>query len=131
MHLDIIIAPDINIPMVIASPDSNQYGAVLFRGFACQDLEYFSKAIDLCGLGSRCSTKDYAIPRTLLPHDIYTSSDLPAHIPLPLHHEKPRSKNPPNHIYFCCVTPAEQGGGTIFANAVAIWLDIPEPIQDY
>ena len=153
MTLDLIIDPSINVPMVVAPSNHlkadttpllkliderhdeiinqlTQYGAVLFRGFACQDVDYFSKAIELCGLGYRCDTRDYDLPRTLLPNGIYTSSDLPAHIPLPLHHEKPRSKNPPNHIYFCCVTPAQKDGGTIFANAEAIWLDIPKKIQD-
>lgn len=153
MALNTILDPSMSMPMIIASPNQleasstplldvlkkdldgiiqqlNEYGAVLFRGFACVDAEYFSNVIELCGLGSRCSTKDYDIPRTLLPNEIYTSSDLPAAIPLPLHHEKPRSKYPPKHIYFCCVTPAQKGGGTIFANAEAIWLDIPKPIRD-
>jgi alpha-ketoglutarate-dependent taurine dioxygenase len=153
MNVDLIIESGMNVPMVVASHNNlkagktplldlindhhveiikqlSQYGAVLFRGFACQDVAYFSKAIELCGLGSRCSTSDYDLARTLLPNDIYTSSDLPAHVPLPLHHEKPRSKNPPNHIYFCCVTKAEKGGGTVFANAAEIWLDIPKNIQD-
>ena len=153
MTLDFIIAPDINVPITEASSyhlnaeipslldlikkhhveiieQLNQYGAFIFRGFSCQDAGYFSSAIALCGLGSRCDTSDYELPRTVLPNDIYTSSDLPAHIPLPLHHEKPRSINPPNHIYFCCVTPAQKGGGTVFANAEAIWLDIPQTIQE-
>ncbi len=148
--LDIIIDKDINVPMVIASDKNNhdelislikqhhaeiierlnEYGTILFRGFACQDAENFSQVIDLCGLGQRCGTEDYAIPRTLLPNNIYTSSDLPGHLSLPLHHEKPRSKNPPNHLYFCCITPAAQEGGTILANAANIWLDMPQNIQD-
>lgn len=141
-----------NIPLVISStnPQSNttpllnllqehrveiveqlkQYGAVLFRGFACHDAEYFSKAIELCALGQRCSTHDYDLARTILPNEIYTSSDLPGHITLPLHHEKPRSKTPPNHLYFCSVTPAQKGGGTLFAHAGTIWQELPENIQD-
>ena len=153
MDLETLIIPDMNVPMVIAASNHstvnptlllslisahreeiieqlNQYGAVLFRGFSCQDAEYFSKAIEVCGLGSRCSTKDYDLPRTVLANEIYTSSDFPGHIFLPLHHEKPRSKNPPNHIYFCCAIPAQQDGGTLFANAAAIWRDIPKKIQD-
>ncbi|KGP63942.1 regulatory protein [Legionella norrlandica] len=153
MNLNFNTAPGMNVPMVIASPDNlkvsstpllniiseyhdeiikmlNKHGAIIFRGFACQDEVYFSKAIELCALGKRCSTSDYDLPRTVLGNEIYTSSDLPAHIPLPLHHEKPRSKNPPNHIYFCCVTPPQEGGGTIFANAEKIWADIPQSIQD-
>lgn len=108
----------------------NHYGAIVFRGFACEDAEYFSRAIALCRLGRRCDTSDYELPRTVFANDIYTSSDLAAHIPLPLHHEKPRSKKPPNHIYFCCVTPADKDGGTILANAEAIWRDMPHPIQE-
>lgn len=108
----------------------NHYGVVLFRGFACQDEDYFSKAIASCHLGSRCDTRDYDLPRTVLNNDIYTSSDLPGHIALPLHHEKPRTLKPPNHIYFCCVTPALKDGGTIFANAESIWSDMPQSIKD-
>lgn len=153
MNLDIIIDPYHHLPVVTAPPLAlhteekpllaliaehyanlietlHQYGIVLFRGFACLDADYFSNVIDLCRLGERCSTLDYDLPRTLLPKDIYTSSDLPASIPLPLHHEKPRSKNPPDHIYFCCITAPEKGGGTLFANAGAIWQDIPKRIQD-
>ncbi|BCA96872.1 hypothetical protein TUM19329_32330 [Legionella antarctica] len=153
MNLETQIVPDMNVPVLIAAPGSktanptqlselisarhaeiieqlNRYGAFLFRGFSCTDADFFSQAIDLCGLGKRCSTKDYDLPRTILSNEIYTSSDFPAHISLPLHHEKPRSKNPPHHIYFCCVIPAKQAGGTLFANAAAIWRDMPIKIQD-
>ena len=144
--------PELHIPIIVNSSSTQQnrpetliqlihqhrseflqqlaeYGALLFRGFACKDVDSFSKAIEACNLGSRCSTKDYEIARTLFANEIYTSSDLPAHIFLPLHHEKPRTKNPPNHLYFCCNTPAPEGGATLLGNAGAIWLDMPEAIQ--
>ncbi|HAT7936475.1 TPA: hypothetical protein JBF32_06510 [Legionella pneumophila] len=153
VHLNFNTAPGMNIPMVIANQDNlkasptpllhfiseyhdeiiqklNQYGAIVLRGFSCQEENCFSKAIELCALGTRCSTSDYDLPRTVLANEIYTSSDLPAHIPLPLHHEKPRSPKPPNHIYFCCIIPPQEGGGTIFANAEEIWIDIPQDIQN-
>lgn len=153
MDVELIFKPELNVPMILNSRSSeennpaslfdlihkhraeiiiqlNQYGALLFRGFACQSVEHFSKAIDLCNLGTRCSTKDYEIARTILSNEIYTSSDLPAPMYLPLHHEKPRTKNPPNHIYFCCITPAEEGGATLLGNAGDIWLDMPISIQD-
>lgn len=150
MNLHVSIAAELNLPIVQAGPEVaeskpllaliaehraelleqlRQYGAILFRGFACADEEYFSQVIEVCNLGRRCDTSDYDLPRTVLHNDIYTSSDLPAQVPLPLHHEKPRSKNPPHNIYFCCVTPATQGGGTIFANAESIWQDMPQAIQ--
>lgn len=152
MNLNTVIASELNLPIVTATENLfvnekpllalivahraeiiellNQYGGMIFRGFACEDEEYFSKAIELCDLGSRCDTSDYELPRTVLSNDIYTSSDLPPQVPLPLHHEKPRSKRPPHNIYFCCVTPAQRGGGTIFANAEAIWLDMPPMIKN-
>lgn len=108
----------------------NQCGALLLRGFACQEEHYFSEAIESFRLGTRCSTKEYSIPRTLLSNNLYTSSDLPGDVFVPLHHEKPRSKNPPNTLYFCCVTPPAQAGATLLANAAAIWLDIPKTIKD-
>lgn len=108
----------------------NDEGGVLFRGFSGVTVNDFSNAIDALDLGARLSTSDYELPRTLLAHQLYTSSDLPAHIPLPLHHEKPRSSEPPTHLYFCCETPAVRGGETIFADASAIWRDMPKPIQD-
>lgn len=150
MSLNASIASELNLPIVhavAAAAESKpllaliaehraeileqltQYGAILFRGFACADEDYFSQVIELCNLGRRCDTSDYDLPRTVLQNDIYTSSDLPPQVPLPLHHEKPRSKNPPHHIYFCCVTPAAHGGGTIFANAESIWQEIPQAMQ--
>ncbi|MGC1181785.1 TauD/TfdA family dioxygenase [Legionella sp.] len=152
MSLNPIMVSELNLPMVLVSANHDhtdtkplltliakhraeliaqitQYGAILFRGFSCEDESYFSQAIALCDLGNRCDTSDYDLPRTVLQNDIYTSSDLPPHIPLPLHHEKPRSKNPPDTIYFCCVTPAQKGGGTIVANAESIWQDMPQTIQ--
>lgn len=153
MDLNIKMEPEVNIPMVIAPSQSgqagtrpllpligahrtqivellNRHGAVLFRHFACEDTEYFSQAIELCQLGTRCSTRDYDIPRTVLSNDIYSSSDFPADLALPLHHEKPRSKKSPNHLYFCCISPATRGGGTLFAHAGSIWQDMPQSIQN-
>ena len=107
-----------------------QHGAVLFRGFSCQDVEYFSAVIEACGLGQRCSTHDYKIPRSVFTNNIYTSSDFPGNVSIPMHHEKPRSKNPPNHIYFCCATAAEQGGETLFSNAQVVWEHMIPSIKD-
>jgi hypothetical protein len=70
------------------------------------------------------------LARTVLANEIYTSSDLPGNIPIPLHHEKPRSPNPPHHLYFCCATQPQSGGGTLFANAADIWQDMPASIRD-
>ncbi|MDR3443472.1 MAG: TauD/TfdA family dioxygenase [Legionella sp.] len=145
--INFCMAPGLDIPMIVNPNDEslhqviethkmtfieqiNRYGAILFRGFSCYDPESFSSAIASFGLGRRCSTHDYDLARTVLANDIYTSSDLPGSIPLPLHHEKPRSINPPNHLYFCCVTPPEADGGTIFANAARIWADMPSVIQN-
>jgi alpha-ketoglutarate-dependent taurine dioxygenase len=153
MGLNYLIAADLNIPVVTAQKEQldldtkpllpllstqrneimqllNKHGAILFRGFSCEDEQYFSQVIELSALGSRCDTSDYDLPRTVLNNDIYTSSDLPAYIPLPLHHEKPRSINPPHHIYFCCVIPPQSGGETVFANAAAIWQDMPTGIRE-
>lgn len=147
MSLKIINDPMLQIPLIQASsrqkplPDLlcehhdemvetlNKSGALLFRGFCCEDADSFSQAIDACGLGRRDNTKEYDLPRTYLPNDICLSTDIPAHVTLPMHHEKPRSKKPPNHIYFCCAIPATTKGGTIFANASDIWIDTPSAIK--
>lgn len=153
MNLEFSRVPGMNFPLLVACSSSlrvnppilleilakhreeiiaslHQEGIILFRGFGCQNPEYFSKAIELCALGKRCSTKDYGLARTILENGIYTSSDLPGSIPLPMHHEKPRSMHPPNHLYFCCAIPPQHGGATLFADAEAIWLDLPKSIQD-
>lgn len=107
----------------------SHHGALLFRGFSCEHIDLFSKAIAACQLGVRCDTRDYQIPRTQLAHDIYTSNDLPAPVMLPLHHEKPRSQHPPHHLYFCCITPASIGGATLFADARILWQETNPAIQ--
>ena len=148
MGLEITMLPELNLPVLNAHklksqdlitliqdhhPELTQrvlnHGALLFRGFNCISVQMFSDAITACNLGSRCDTQDYDLPRTILSDDIYTSSDLPGHIPLPLHHEKPRSINPPHHLYFCCAQPPEQKGGTLLANAASIWDAMPRDIS--
>ncbi len=66
MNLDISLARDLNVPMIInhsANPHAlldlieehkmeflqrlNGAGALIFKGFSCQDEHYFSKIIDL------------------------------------------------------------------------------------
>lgn len=106
------------------------YGAIIFRGFACTNENLFSKLIAACDFGERCSTADYRIPRTVLSNNIYTSSDLAPAIAIPLHHEKPRSMDPPTHIYFGCLKAPVKGGATLFANAIRIWRDLPDPIKE-
>ncbi|CAM2802812.1 TauD/TfdA family dioxygenase [Legionella worsleiensis] len=152
MAFNMMMHPELNIPVIVATVSGGEqdpdflvqlilqhrpkclkllveFGAILFRGFGCHDVGHFSKVVTACNLGIRCTTKDYEISRTLMADEIYTSSDLPASVFLPLHHEKPRTKNPPNHIYFCCNTPAQKGGATLFGNAAIIWDNIPESIR--
>ena len=51
-------------------------------------------------------------PRTKVSNAVYTSTELPPHVKIPMHHEMSYSNTYPSFIYFCCIKPAEEGGET-------------------
>lgn len=98
-----------------------QQGALLFRGFPVQTADDFTDVITALGLGQFV---DYTLgdsPRDKVAKKIYTSTEVPSGIHLPLHQELSYIKRFPSHIYFFCETAPAFGGETIIADARRVY----------
>jgi alpha-ketoglutarate-dependent taurine dioxygenase len=104
-------------------------GAVLFRGFpigSAEGFERFARAITP-------ALVDYefgSTPRSRIHGRIYTSTEYPAHQPIPLHNEQSYTTEWPLKIWFHCVQPAAEGGQTTLADSRAVYLQIPARIRE-
>ncbi len=61
-----------------------------------------------------------ASPRVKLGEGVYTSTEYPQNYALSLHNELSYTYRWPDHLFFCCVTAAEQGGETPIGDSRAI-----------
>jgi alpha-ketoglutarate-dependent taurine dioxygenase len=90
-------------------------GALLFRGFAIGDDRDFDRAVK--AMSTQKMEYNYgSTPRTLVKNRIYTTTEYPAHLEIPLHSELSYHTDWPRRIAFCCITPAEEKGSTPLAD---------------
>lgn len=92
-----------------------KHGAILFRGFGVDStsrFEQFTRAVtpELMDYYER------AAPRVSVGRNIYTSTEYPPELAIPLHHEMSYSHNWPSKIWFYCAQPAQDGGATPIAS---------------
>ena len=92
-------------------------GALLFRGFPKLSITEFARfARDFAGR-ELLSYVAGASPRTQLGGGVYTSTEYPGGIDLPLHNELSYTFEWPGFLFFYCVTPAAGGGETPLADS--------------
>ena len=93
----------------------NEYGALLFRGFAVVTETDFAAFVTALG-----PTMDYtyrSTPRTELGKGIYTSTEYPASERIPLHSENAYAADYPALLALHCAVPAVSGGATPIADS--------------
>jgi len=95
-----------------------EYGFILLRGFnigSYKDFENFARQIsgrDLFNYAGGAS------PRTAVTSGgLYTSTEYPPEMRIPLHNELSYSTIFPHHLFFWCVKPADSGGETTLADS--------------
>lgn len=93
-----------------------KYGAVLFRGFPLKSMTDFGRFANATA-GELIQYNERTSPRSQLGGNIYTSTDYPASQSIFPHNEHSYSDNWPMRLFFCCVTPAQQGGETPIADS--------------
>lgn len=98
-----------------------KYGALLFRGFPVNTVAAFSKFIQTLNFGNFVDYIGGDSPRDKVEHGVYTSTEAPPSIHIPLHQELSFIKYHPKHIYFYCETPPTSGGETIIADARQVY----------
>lgn len=94
-----------------------KYGGVFFRGFPVSSANMFHDAIKSLNFGPFVNYIGGDSPRDKVEKQVYTSTEAPPPLLIPLHQEMSFIKNFPRHIYFYCDTAAPTGGATIIGDA--------------
>jgi alpha-ketoglutarate-dependent taurine dioxygenase len=107
------------------------HGALLFRGFEVQSVEAFDDIIGALS-SERVSYIYRSTPRTLLGNSIYTATEYPEELEIPLHCENAYQRTWPLRVAFCCLTPSTTGGETPLADLKRVSLGIgPELMETF
>lgn len=93
-----------------------EHGGLLFRGFAVGGVEVFERFMRVTS-GALLEYTYGSTPRTSVGGGVYTSTEYPAHLPIPLHNEMSYSRSWPARIGFYCRRAAERGGATPVADS--------------
>lgn len=96
-------------------------GALLFRGFPLSDVDDFADVIEGLGTGDCIDYIGGDSPRKKIKRNVYTSTEAPPSIKIPLHNELSFVKNYPSHIYFFCEIPTDAHGETIIGDCRKIY----------
>jgi len=106
-----------------------KYGGLLFRGFPINNADEFSEFIEALALGKAINYVGGDSPRNKIAGAVYTSTEAPPSLKIPLHNELSFVKNYPRHIYFFCETPPVSGGETIIADARAVYRAVNKEVK--
>lgn len=106
-----------------------EHGGLLFRNFPVNKVEDFAEVIKNLKTGSMIDYIGGDSPRTKIHEGVYTSTEAPPSIKIPLHNELSFVKNYPSHIYFYCETPPKERGETIIADAKKVFRDIDPKVR--
>lgn len=96
-------------------------GALLFRGFPVESASHFAEFIESLKLGNFVNYIGGDSPRDKVEKKVYTSTEAPPSLHIPLHQELSFMKKFPRHIYFYCEIEPEIGGETIIADARRVY----------
>lgn len=104
-------------------------GAFMFRGFPVHSPEDFAAVIEKLDLGQFVNYIGGDSPRDKVRDKVYTSTEAPPSLHIPLHQEMSFIRYYPKHIYFYCDTASAAGGATIIGDARKIYADIDAEVR--
>ncbi|GJM33274.1 MAG: protein AmbC [Saprospiraceae bacterium] len=106
-----------------------KHGAVLFKSFGIDDMDKLEACVNAFP-GDPLDYVDGNSPRTKLQGKVYTSTEHPAEAYISLHNELSYASRWPKVIFFCCVTPALEGGNTSIADSRRILKDLSPEVAN-
>lgn len=106
-----------------------KHGGILFRGFAINTADDFEQFIARVA-GSALEYRERSSPRSQISGNIYTSTDYPADQSIFLHNENSYQQTWPLRIFFCCKTPALEGGETPIADVRRVYERIDPRVRE-
>jgi alpha-ketoglutarate-dependent taurine dioxygenase len=111
----------------VMESDLTNAGALLFRGF---DLKADDFEVFISSITSGLLEYDYAsTPRTLVKGHVYTSTEYPAELKIPMHNEMAYSSSWPKILWLYCETAAKSGGETPLADSRKVFRRIPPQVR--
>jgi alpha-ketoglutarate-dependent taurine dioxygenase len=105
-----------------------EWGALLVRGCPALDASDFARFVREFSGKSLIDYVGGASPRVKLGEGVYTSTEYPQNYTLSLHNELSYTYRWPDHLYFCCVEAAAEGGETSLGNSRAILKGLDEEV---
>lgn len=105
-------------------------GGLLLRNFPINNIDAFAAIIEALKLGRFLDYIGGDSPRDKVKGGVYTSTEAPPSIKIPLHNELSFVKNYPKHIYFYCGIPPEKAGETIIADARSVLTTMKKEVKD-
>jgi alpha-ketoglutarate-dependent taurine dioxygenase len=104
-------------------------GALLFRGFPVENADDFAELIRQVCPAPFVHYIGGDSPRTIVKGDVYTSTEAPPWLKIPLHNELSFIKNYPKHIHFYCQIAPQERGETIIADARKVYASVDEGVK--
>jgi alpha-ketoglutarate-dependent taurine dioxygenase len=92
-----------------------EQGAILFRGFHVVNVTDFQQFVSAVS-SSPLQYVYRSTPRTRVAENIFTATEYPARMEIPLHNENAYQRKWPLKIAFCCLQRAEENGETPIAD---------------
>jgi alpha-ketoglutarate-dependent taurine dioxygenase len=96
-----------------------EHGALLLRGFSVASVPRFREASEAL-LVHRLDYIYRSTPRTSMDQGVYTATEYPAHLPIPMHCECAYQHDWPMKLVFGCLQPATTGGETPLARTARV-----------
>lgn len=106
------------------------YGGLLLRNFPIQSVDDFADVIEHMKTGPCLDYIGGDSPRNKIKRGIYTSTEAPPDVKIPLHNELSFVKKYPSHIYFFCQQPSPTGGATIIGDARKVYKNVNDHVKD-
>ncbi len=106
-----------------------QAGGILFRNFKVKEAAEFEQFMQTIS-GKLLKYSYQSTPRTEVGQNIYTSTEYPAQLSIPLHNEMSYSRSWPLKIWFFCVKSAESGGYTPIADSRKVFEGLDPQIKE-
>jgi len=106
-----------------------RHGALLFEGFGLtspEDFEQLALALDPRLFDQYRGTA----PRNARTRYVYSSTELPAHLPIPQHLEMSFLPGAPRKLFFYCQTPPDRHGETPIVDFRAVYRQLSPEVRD-
>ena len=106
-----------------------EHRGILFRDFRVRDATDYQAFIEALGV----KPMDYtyrSTPRTHVRGAVFTATEYPSRVEIPLHCENAYQHTWPMWLSFCCIKPASAGGQTTIADMRKVTAAIPAAVLD-